>query len=329
MINLKRSNLILICSLLLLAFALAGIYFFILQPSIIRSKISRLQADFSSVQSPEPQQFDFLVFGHLYASQAVVDHLPARLITKHLPELLELHPRFIVSLGDMVSHRTRFDFINLQTHFLSRIDVPLFNTPGNHDVSVSDVLYREYLGSRSYPAQKIGSATLIFLDTERVSCSLDEDQKQTLHAELDAAVTDPQTKVIFVFMHKTLPFQDLEFRALNNRQVMPNEWKCQNKDGSNPIMDQYFIPAAKKKPVVLFAGDVGAWGNLSPYYQHDPSLPLALVMTGLGDTPQDNVIHVQVTPDSVQITAIFLNSMREVPIEKFDRDYWIKKAAKN
>jgi len=246
-----------------------------------------------------------------------------------LPELLELHPRFIVSLGDMVSHRTRLDFINLQTHFLSRIDVPLFNTPGNHDVSASDALYREYMGSRSYPAQKIGSATLIFLDTERVSCSLDEDQQLTLHAELDAAVTDPQTKEIFVFMHKTMPFQDLDIRALKNRQIMPNEWKCQNKDGSNPLMDQYFIPAAKKKPVVLFAGDVGAWGNLSPYYQHDPSLPLTLVMTGLGDTPQDNVIHVRVTPDSVQITTIFLDSMREVPIEKFDRDYWIKKANSN
>ena len=212
MTGLKRSNLI-ICSLLLVTLALAGIYFFKLQPSIIRGKISRLQADLFSAQGHEPQEFDFLVFGHLYGSQAVVDHIPARLITKRLPELLELHPLFIVSLGDMVSHRTRLDFINLHSHFLSQIDVPFFNTPGNHDVSESDKLYLEYIGRRFYPAQRIGSATLIFLDTERLSCSLDDDQQQTLHAELDAAVTDSQTKEIFVFMHKTLPFQDLEIRA--------------------------------------------------------------------------------------------------------------------
>ena len=35
-------------------------------------------------------------------------------------------------------------------------------------------------------------------------------------------------------------------------------------------MDEVLIPAAKEKPVYLFAGDVGAWGNLTPYYEELP-----------------------------------------------------------
>ncbi len=327
----KKNKLIWIIfsSLLVVGLSLAGILYFKPLPSTIFEKFLRLQADFHRVQDRDPQEFNFLVFGHLYGSPGEDDQMPAKSISKRLPELLELHPKFVVSLGDMVYHKSRPEFINLQAHFLSQLKVPFFNTPGNHDVSNSDELYQEFIGRQHYPAQTMGSSTMIFLDTERLSCKLDEEQQRTLQAELDAALADPQTKVIFVFMHKTLPFQDVKMRAMDNRVDMPNEWKCQKKDGSNPIMEKYFIPTAKKKPIILFAGDVGAWGNLSPYFQRDPWLPITLVMTGLGDTAQDNVIHVRVTPDSVQINALFLDTMQEVPIQKFNRDFWVKKATEN
>lgn len=95
------------------------------------------------------------------------------------------------------------------------------------------------------------------------------------------------------------------------------------KDGANLLMETYFIPAVRHKPVIIFAGDVGAWGNLSPYYQRDPWLSLPLVITGLGDSPQDNLIRVHVSPTSLKMDALFLADMSVVPLQTYNEAHWL------
>lgn len=273
-----------------------------------------------------PSAIDFVVFGHLYGSPEVDDGIPARSITRRLPQLLKWQPNFYVSLGDMVYRNNRQEFENLQTIFLSRLNAPFYNTPGNHDTGKSDLHYNEFVGTQTYHTQVYGPAYLIFLDTEIQECSLDNVQIQILADGLQEAVNDPQTRYIVVFMHKTLVFQDVEMRKLKSRLAMPNEWKCQQRSGQNPLIDQYFRPAAKKKPVIIFAGDVGAWGNLTPYYQRDRYLPLITVMTGLGDTSSDNVIRVHMDESTIDMTAIFLDTMEEKNVEDYNRSHWLQTA---
>ena len=53
---------------------------------------------------------------------------------------------------------------------------------------------------------------------------------------------------------------------------------------------------------------------------------LTMLMTGLGDTEQDNILHVQVSKSKVTVEAIFLNGMTIQSLEEFGPAYWEKVA---
>lgn len=295
-------------------------------PSELREWATVTYSNLIHSNARDPEILDIIVFGHLYGSPSEDNGIPAVTITSRLTDLLNLSPDLFVSLGDMVYHNTNAEFEQLRSTIFNLLPVPLINTPGNHDVTKERILYNQYIRNGTYHSEVAGAASLIFLDTEIAECSLDEPQREFLSAELKKAQSDPDTQYILIFMHKTLVFQDPEMKAYKNKMASPNVWDCQKKDGRNPLMDEYFRPAAKIKPVVIFAGDVGAWGNLSPYYQRDPWLPLTLVMTGLGETVRDNVIRVRVSRDSIEIIPIFLEDMRVEDIRNYDRSFWIRTA---
>jgi len=308
----------------LLALIVTGLWQMERLPSGLREWLYLRVVNPPNSATREPQEFDFFVVGHLYGSPGIDDKMPARLLLQRLPDIVDADPDFIVSLGDMVFRKNQTEFANLEEAFLKKLPFPLYNTPGNHDVANDRTLYESYFGEQTYFGKKYGSTSLIFLDTERVKCGLDEPQLQFLKQEIGQAVTDPETRFILVFMHKALVFQNVEMRSQHNEQAMPNVWDCQNKNDANPLMEDIFRPAAKKKPVVIFAGDVGAWGNLSPYYQRDPWLPLTLVMTGLGDSPQDNIVRVRVSPNGLQMDALFLEDIHSAWLENYDLEYWMQ-----
>jgi len=271
-----------------------------------------------------PQEFDFFAVGHLYGSPGIDDQMPASLLLQRLPDIVDANPDFIVSLGDMVFRKNETEFSNLNETLLKNLPFPFYNAPGNHDVANKRSLYESYFGTQTYFGKGYGPAHLIFLDTERVECGLDDAQLQFLKQEIGQAVADTETRFIIVFMHKALVFQNVEMRSQHNEQAMPNVWDCQNKNDANPLMENIFRPAARYKPVVIFAGDVGAWGNLSPYYQRDPWLPLTLIMTGLGDSPQDNIVRVHVSPTGLQMDALFLEDMHSASLEDYGLNYWMR-----
>ncbi len=292
-------------------------------PSGLREWLYLRAANLVNNSSRDPAEFDFFVLGHLYGSPSISDQMPDRLLLERLPDILSAKPDFMVSLGDIVYQKKDIDFLNLEAAFLKKLPFPFYNSPGNHDVANDRSLYEAYFGKQTYFGKEYGPAHLIFLDTERVECGLDQPQLDMLQQELGKAIADPGTRFIFVFMHKTLVFQNPEMKVLKHKQAMPNVWDCQKKDGANPLMEKIFKPAARYKPVIIFAGDVGAWGNLSPYYQRDPWLPLTLVMTGLGDTSQDNIIRVHVSPASLSMDALFLEDMHSSPLEAYDQAHWL------
>ena len=302
---------------------IAGLWQIERLPSNLREWLYLRMVHPAGYNEGEPSEFDFFVVGHLYGSPGVDDQMPARLLLQRLPEIVTAEPNFMVSLGDVVFQKNEIEFANLHNAILNNLTFPFYNTPGNHDVANDRSLYDAHFGSQSYLAKEYGSAHLIFLDTERVECGLDATQLKFLEQEIEKAIVDSETRFIFVFMHKALVFQNAEMKALRNEAAMPNVWDCQNKNGSNPFMDNIFKPAARQKPVYIFAGDVGAWGNLSPYYQRDSWLPLTLVMTGLGDTAQDNIVRVHVSPNGIDMDVLFLKEMQSASLEDYSLKYWL------
>jgi hypothetical protein len=61
---------------------------------------------------------------------------------------------------------------------------------------------------------------------------------------------------------------------------------------------------------------------MTPYYEQLPGTSLTLLMTGLGDTERDNILHVQVDESQVKVESILLNGMAVQPLEEFGPEYW-------
>ena len=86
-----------------------------------------------------------------------------------------------------------------------------------------------------------------------------------------------------------------------------------------------FIPAAAQKPVYIFSGEVGAWGgNLTRFYQQDAASGATLLATGLGDSPADSLLQVEVTAAGTEVTILPLDVQDFLPLAEHNLKYWEK-----
>lgn len=278
-----------------------------------------------SLPLPAPAAFRFLVVGHLYGSNGSNDQEPAKAVLDQFPALERLNLSLWVSLGDMVRQSRDDDFAAFERLFLQRVRVPVFNTPGNHDVQ-NRTLYQEWYGP-TYYSFIYGPAAFIFLDTEIETCAVTEPQRSMLQTALQAALQAEGVSSIFIFMHKTLFLKNDVLFALDRDQASPNDWICYNNAGFPLLLDELILPAAARKPVYLFAGDVGAEGNLSPWFEQRAGQNLTLVMTGLGDRPTDAGILVTVDASGARLELYPLAGARLPPLQSFTPAYWEAYAA--
>ena len=296
------------------------------QPVEERVNVLPRQASLNALDlpNPAPASLRFLVVGHLYGSNGSDDRDPAKAVLAKLPALNNLKLSFWVSLGDMVRVSRDDDFMALERQFLQRVSVPVFNTPGNHDVQ-NRMLYQNWYGP-TYYSFAYGPAYFIFLDTEIETCAVDAPQRSMLERALQAALQDDAARHIFIFMHKTLFLKNDTLFALDRDEASPNDWVCYGNPSYPLIQETLIAPAAAQKPVYLFAGDVGAEGNLSPWYERLADQNLTMLMTGLGDRPTDAGILVTVDSAAVRLELYPLSGAKLPPLETFTPAYWVSYA---
>jgi hypothetical protein len=279
-----------------------------------------------TLSSTNQTEFTFLVTGHIYGSHAEDASRPAKNLLDQLPALSEAQPAMFVSLGDIVINSSADDFDQLEKNFFSRLNYPVFNTVGNHDVE-DRALYEERFG-KTIAGFRYGPAYFIFLDTQQEMCRINGEQENQLVNTVNRAVKDSQVRNIFIFMHNVIFVEDDILKKSKNPAVAPNEWICYHNNNYQELRDLIFLPAARVKPVYLFAGDVGAWnGNLSPFYQKDTEADLTLVAAGIGDTPLDVVLSVAVNQEKVTFEVKSLTGLEFGPLEKYNLAFWQQAAA--
>lgn len=275
-------------------------------------------------QDENEDEYKILVIGHVYGTIEGSDKDPAQTLVNKIPDIVSQNIRMMVSLGDMVKASSREDFESLDQILLSKLPFPVFNTPGNHDVE-NRKLYEELFG-QTFFSFKHGPVRLIFLDTEREMCKIDAEQLDLIRESFKDAIKDNETEFVLIFMHRTYFFNNADLFEMQNYSVMPNSWDCYGQPFFEEVMNTILVPFAEVKPIYLFSGDVGAWGNLTPYYEILAENKITLVMTGLGDTTADSGILVTVKEKEILIENFPLVNEILPPLETYSPDYWIKKA---
>lgn len=294
------------------------------QPTDIDSDPSTVSLNRLDLAESDTQAYRFLVIGHAYGGIQLDDHLPSRNLLQNIDNLKSMDLRFLVSLGDMVMHSTPGEFDSLNLSLLSAVPFPIFNAPGNHDVEDRQ-LYESRFG-KTYYTFRHGSARFIFLDTEYKTCQINTSQQELLSKALKAGLRDRHTRHIFIFMHKTLFLHNDFLFERQKSWAMPNVWDCYNNTNFMRIMDEQILPVTARKSVYLFAGDVGAWGNLSPYYDRREDVALTMVMTGLGDEPSDAGVLVTIDGQEIHLEAYSFTGQELPPLDSFTPEYWNRSA---
>jgi hypothetical protein len=272
----------------------------------------------SVLQSP-PQAFRFAVVGHIYGSEETDNIDPALHLVERIPDLNDMHLSMLALLGDMVRNPQTADFDRLDQTLLSKLDFPVFNAVGNHDV-MDRVMYQNRYGETYYNFT-YGPALMLFLDTEQDECTVAGRQRDMIEQATAQALKDKAVKEIFIFMHRTYWLQNQTLFDLQNPLASPNSWKCYGSD-FRLIMDHTLAPASRQKPVYIFSGDVGKSGNLTPYYERLSSAPITLAAAGLGDNPRDGLILVSVDGGQVDLQFYSLVAGSLGSIERYTPAYW-------
>jgi hypothetical protein len=274
-----------------------------------------------ALADPMAQSYRFLFVGHIYGSHGSKATHPSATLMQSLASIKSMGLSMIASGGDMVPHSSKRNYDTLDTAFLNQVGVPVFNAPGNHDLEDAKMYASRY--GPTYYTFRYGPSQMIFLDAETVACYIVGEQRGMLDAAMRAAANDPAIKQIFIFVSKLI-FMDVPVIAESNSDLAkPNEWTCYKDNNYAELLKETLLPAAKVKPVYVFAGDAGAWGgNLSPYYDKRPDANLYTLASGIGDTPQDVVLQVLVNGSDVAIKVISLTGRPVKDITAYNMSYW-------
>ncbi len=259
------------------------------------------------------------VAGHLYGSHGNRHSVfQASSFLANMDLFRDSGAKAMVLLGD---NYRRADSVQLDQfqRTMEKFPFPVFNAVGNHDKSQSK-LYRDRFGEQTFGIVRIGSSQLIILDTELDRGAISGEQLRKLLQWLRQASEDEQIENVFVFCHQLVwcvnhPKLSSISRYINSNKHLRDGWHRE----VGPDLERL----AKRKPVFVFSGDVGATWSYSTFYWQDSELPLHYLATGLGDTLRDAVLRVDVAADgAAQVTAVSMTGEQLSSVDKYGPEFW-------
>jgi predicted phosphohydrolase len=131
-----------------------------------------------------------------------------------IEEISLLNPDFVITVGDHIEgYGEDFERVGAEwdtlLEFLDRLEVPVYLTPGNHDIwsAESEEVYQARTGRRPYYSFDYENTHFVVLDVSRIESwdDFQEEQLEWLTADLGQA----EAENLFVFLHKPLWAQTL------------------------------------------------------------------------------------------------------------------------
>lgn len=268
------------------------------------------------------QGYSFFAAGHLYGSPDNRDSvMPASSILANLERINGSGAKFFVSLGDNVRSLTPRQSLNFKRYFVDRLNIPMFNAVGNHDMSPRTRYESDY--GKTYFHFFYQTELYIVLDTELDVARISGEQLRYFQDVVNQATLNKDLKRVFIFSHKLLwavdPAYQVVYEHLNPSPGYPTA------NSFNEELGPLVRRLAKSVEVFWISGDIGCAWSLPLFYERQRDLGVTFVAVGIGETQQDAMIQVFVPKEGdlpVEITPIPLAGASFEEIEHYDRRYW-------
>ena len=249
------------------------------------------------------QAVTFLAIGHAYGAAENGQSIhPAATLLASLDRINAIEPAFVALLGDNARRPTDEQLDALSRSVLERIQAPVFNAVGNHDM-LDRPKYEGRFG-RTFFRFAYGPAMFVFLDTEIDQGQIAGEQETMLCQAIAEAQSRDDLAALALFMHKPLHFiGDPHFADLLALVNAPSGYPKETNFRAD-FMSR-LMALAESKAVLLVADDVGVSWSF-PFAYETREGRMHCVTTGLGDSRDDCAVQITVARDQVRVQPVSL-----------------------
>jgi hypothetical protein len=221
-----------------------------------------------------------------------------------------------MSLGDLFLDVNDEYILHYQHALFNKLQMPLLNAVGNHDLSNGNRYEKVY--GKSFYTYIVGYQLFIVLDTEIDDGSIKGQQLNIFKTAL-ADINKNAIKQIFIFSHRPIWSEEEEAYTTLFKGNTKSRWSPPNyKKEILPLLQQVKIP------VYWISGSMGAGSATSFFYDKDEKTGITFIQTAIRDTPRDGVLQVNVSKGKITFKGISLTGEQLNPVESYNIDYWKK-----
>jgi predicted phosphodiesterase len=289
------------------------------------------------------EDYSFLVVGHAYGAPGSTLY-PAGSLISGVAKINAAKPSFGFLLGDFLQHTRDPQLADrtlklFKTHVGSKINAPLFVTPGNHDFT-DPLWYQTNLGP-DYMFFEHGRDSFLLLNTVKNGCNLGKTQSQFVIEKLNELKLKSDQGAIFVLMHQALwTVDNADVEQINPWVNGPLSPEC---NSFNQELLPIFTELSKGTPVYFISGDIGCKNyrrekvvpigkepieSFPVFYQKSLNNEIHYIASGLCGNENDNFLKFSKIGSKVNIEVISLSNKQWPKIQNLNVDFWQTKYLK-
>lgn len=271
------------------------------------------------VSTDSTAAYQFIASGHFHGSGTNHTGYPINSLLANIDQLNSSNSAFIVCLGDLFLDVST-DIPFFEKSFFSKLNIPLFNTVGNHDLS--GTIYQDNFGPTNF-SFTLGRDRHLFFDTESGNGSFEESQLKMLE-EVESDVKKGLVRQVFIYCHRTIwvkHYSNLDGLFTSNTQsILGNNF--------SKSVFPHIENIAKIVPIHWFSGSIGS-APASFFYHKDPEVDITYIATAIRGLKRDAWLKVKLDPaGKVEYETISLTGQSLEKLEYYDANYWKTTSAK-
>lgn len=229
-------------------------------------------------------EYSFIISGHFYGDGGNKSHFPVNTLLANLDWINNSNSAMLVCLGDLFKDISN-DIPNYKTSLFDKLEMPLINSVGNHDLTGN--IYQDNFGETAFSFE-LGNDIHIVLDTERDNGDITGEQLDLL-SEAAVKVKNGSVNNVFIYTHRTT------WKGAYSEMVGIFEDNTQSVGGTN--YESEVLPILKemgtKTDVYLFSGSLGG-APASFFHFYDKDNNVKIIATAIRGLPRDAMLQVMV-----------------------------------
>ncbi|HET6244672.1 MAG: metallophosphoesterase [Bacteroidetes bacterium] len=259
--------------------------------------------------------FSFIVTGHLHGASSNISGFPAASLLANIDTINSLNADFIISLGDLFLDVNDNYVANYKRSLFDKLNMPLFNAVGNHDLSGNR--YESYFG-KTFFSFVYNENLFIFLDTEINDGSIKGEQMEFFKNAISQAQKNNAIKNIFIASHRPVWSEN------NSRYNTFFKGNTQTQFGLNNFKTEVssYLNELSTKSIFWFSGSMAS-GPVSFFYDKQKDSNISFIITAIRDLKRDAILLVSVNTDkAVEFNTISLTGEPLHNLQTYDIEFW-------